>query len=776
MAAGWNSSVEGGRVEDARLITGEGRFSDDVREPGQAGACFVRSPHAHARILGVDITAAQQHPGVIAVLVAADMEAAGVGNVSVPAPLVGRGGRKLVVPHRPALAGDRVMHVGQAVAVVVAETFAIAQDAADLVAVDYESLHAVIGAEAALAPGAPQLWPEAPGNVAIDWPGAQPSEEDEAEVERILAEAPRRVRIVAVNQRLAGVPLEPRGATASFDTTTGRYTIRCGSQGAGPLRAQLAGVMRIEPASIRVLTDDVGGGFGLKTAAYPEYAALLVAARLTGRNVHWAATRSEAFTSDNQGRDNVCVGELALDGDGRFQALCVRNITNMGAFLSSHGAHIATTNFGRCFPTVYAIPKVAVAVTCAFTNTVPIGPYRGAGRPEANYLMERLVEAAARQTGIDPVELRRRNLIAPAAIPYDTAVGTSYDSGEFEAILDKALVLSDYAGFGVRRGASARAGKLRGIGVSCFLEHAGGQGTESADLSFDGGGQLSLGLGVQSNGQGHATLYRALLAEQLRIPLDTVVVRQGDSDLGLKGGPSVASRSTMTVSAAMVKAVETIVAKGRHFAAEELEAAEHDIAFRDGAFEIAGTDRKISLFTLATLIADRKARGEIEATLDTRETVDVPQSFPNGCHVAEVEIDPETGLVRVVGYVAVDDCGTVLNHQLVEGQILGGLAQGLGQALMEAVVYDAEGQILTASFNDYAMPRAGEVPPVISEEHPVFCRTNPLGVKGVGEAGTTGSIAAIMNAIADAVPGGRGVDIQMPATPEKVWRACRGDG
>ena len=765
--------AQGGRVEDFRLITGQGCFSDDLRLPGQLVGIFVRSPHAHARIVGLDCAVARQASGVVDVLTSKDMDAAGIGNLSVPPPMTGREGQKLAVPHRPALAAERVLHVGDAVALVVAETPQAAVDAAELVEVLYEELPSVTDTETAVEEDAPQLWPEAPGNLVIDWAGPVPDAANEAEVERILARAAHRVRIKVVNQRVAGVPLEPRGATAAFDPGSGRYTLHAGSQGAGPLRAQLAAILGVEPRAIRVRTDDVGGGFGLKTPAYPEYVALMAAARKLGRPVHWMATRAESFLTDNQGRDNVATAELALDAEGRFLALRVDAVTNIGAYISPLSVFIATTNFGRCFPTVYDIPKIAVGVRCIFSNTVPTGPYRGAGRPEANYVMERLVEAAARQTGIDKVSLRRRNLVAAAAMPHATAVGNKIDGGEFEAILDRALALSGHASFEARRRTSAEQRRLRGIGVSLFLEHSGGMPLEGAEIRFEGG-QAVLGLGIQSTGQGHATLYRDLLAGRLGIAAHEVVVRQGDSDLEIRGGPSVASRSTMTAGAAMVMAVERLLAKGLLMAAEELEAAAADIAYADGAFVVAGTDRQVGLFELSEIAAAKQARGEIAESLDTRAEVETPQSFPNGCHVAEVEVDPDTGHVRIVNYVAVDDCGTVLNHTLVEGQVLGGMAQGIGQALMEEIVYaPGNGQLVSGTFNDYAMPRADSMPPVETAEHPVFCRTNPLGVKGVGEAGTTGSLAAIMNAVADAIPGGRGADLQMPATPEKVWRACR---
>jgi carbon-monoxide dehydrogenase large subunit len=763
-----------GRVEDLRLITGRGRFSDDIGRPGQAVGVFVRSPHAHARIRGLRAEAAHAAPGVVAVLTAKEMDKAGVRSVSAPPPIVGRGGAKLVAPARPALARDRVLHVGAAVALVVADTAAAAADAADMVEADYEALPAVTETARAVDPAAPQLWPESPSNLAIDWPGPVPDEAGDADVAKILAAARHHVRLTVVNQRVAGMPLEPRAATAEFDPTSGRYTLTCGSQSANVLRAQVASALGVDRGKVRVVTHDVGGAFGLKTPVYPEYAALLVAAKLVRRPVHWAATRSEALASDNQGRDHITRVELGLDEAGRFLALKIDTIANMGGHLSGSGAQIATNNYSRCFPTVYRIPKVAIGVRCVFTNTVPTGPYRGAGRPEANYVMERLVEAAARQTGIDAIELRRRNLVPAAAMPHATPVGTTYDSGEFEAILDRALELADYSSFAERRAASRAAGRLRGIGVSCFLEHAGAAGVESADLAFEDG-RLTLGLGVQSSGQGHETVFRRVLAERLGIEPEAIAVAEGDSDLDLKGMASVASRSTTTAGAAIAEAVEIMVAKGRRLAAAELEAAETDIVYERGTFKVSGTDRGVSLFALAETAARKKARGEVDESLDTRATTDVPQTFPNGCHIAELEIDPETGRAQIVRYTAVDDCGRVLDHVLVEGQVVGGIAQGLGQALMEEVVYDpASGQLVTGTLNDYAVPRAEHMPPIEAREHPVLCRTNPLGVKGVGEAGTTGSIAAIMNAIADAIPDGRGADIEIPATPEKIWRACEG--
>ena len=756
------------RVEDDALIRGRGRFVEDAPQPNQAYAVFVRSPHAHARIRAIDVAAARAAKGVVAVLTHKEIEAAGVGSTSLHPPLVGRNGTKLVVPFRPALAADRVMHVGQPVALVVAESVALAQDAAEQVVVDYEELDAVADVRAALDAGAPQLFPEAPSNVAIDWINPSDDGTNAKQIANVFSGAAHVARITAVNQRLVVASMEPRGATAWYDAATDHYTLRSCSQGAGPLRDLVTAVMGWPKEKLRVMTEDVGGAFGLKTSVYPEYPGLLVAAKLTGRPVAWMATRSESFLSDQQARDTVTEAELAIDEKGRFLALRVKHAANLGAFLGSVGAHIQTNNFSRCFPGMYAIPRIQVDAQCVFTNTVPTGPYRGAGRPEANYTLERLVDEAARVTGIDAIRLRRRNLIPRKAIPYRTAVGTTYDSGDFGPILDKALALSHYTEFKKRRRESFRAKKLRGIGVSCFLEHAGGVPTESASLLFPGGDKLVLGIGVQNTGQGHATIYPRLIAAKLGIPAGQISHRHGDTDLDLKGNPSVGSRSTMTVGSALYRAVDLMQQKAKPIAAGMLEAAETDVDYREGQFEVVGTDRRVSLFEVA---ARAKASGE---SLDTKATADTPQTFPNGCHIAEVEIDPETGFVDIVSYAAVDDAGVVLDHTLVAGQLVGGLAQGIGQALMETAIYDeGNGQLVTGTFMDYAMPRAMDMPPIADAGHNVPATTNPLGVKGVGEAGTTGSIAAIMNAIANAIPDGRGASIDMPATPAKIWRACR---
>ena len=761
------SRSRSGRVEDAELLTGRGNYLADLRLPRMAAACFVRSPHAFAAIRSIRVDAARAAPGVLAVLSAADMN--GIGNISRPIPQKGRDGAPLVAPMRPALASDRVRHTGEAVALVVAETLEAALDAAELVEVDYEPLTPVIDVREAAAPKAPQLWPAAPGNVALDW--FAPAGDEAAlarEIEAQFAAAAHVAQVSVVNQRIVVASMEPRGVAAEFNAADGSMTLHVGSQGVTGLRDQMAAILDIPKDKLRVITADVGGGFGMKSGPFPEYAAVAVAARKLGRPVRWLSTRSEAFLTDNQARDTVTEMSLALDREGRFLALRVEVLANMGAYLSPQGVFISTSNFARCLPCVYHIPGIVTRIRCLYSNTAPVGPYRGAGRPEANYAMERLVDEAARVTGIDRVALRRRNLIAPSMLPYKTPFGASIDSGDFGTIIDKALARADAAGFAQRRARSEAAGKRRGLGISCFLEHAGGVPQESAAIRFPGDGTIAVVLGAQSTGQGHRTVFGDLAARQLDVPAEGIVVLAGDTRHGVPGGGTVASRGAMTSGIAVAETVKAVLSKGRKLAAHLLEASEADVVYAKGNFEIAGTDRRISLLAVAERA---RATGE---SLDTLLGVEVQQSFPNGCHVAEVEIDPETGVTELVGYVAVDDCGIVLDHTIVEGQVHGAIAQGVGQALSEDAVYDREsGQLLAGSFMDYTMPRADMFPPMITEMHSVPCKTNALGVKGVGEAGTTGALAAVMNAIADAVPGEAGAKLDMPATPFKVWQACR---
>jgi aerobic carbon-monoxide dehydrogenase large subunit len=756
------------RVEDEALVRGAGRFMDDPRLPNTAYAVFVRSPHAHARVVSVRTDEARKAKKVLAVLTAEDMKAANVGSVSRHPPVPGRGGAKMITPFRPSLAGEKVMHVGDPVAMVVAESAEAAQDAADLVQVEYEELPAVIDLHDAMKKGGTQLYAEAPANLCVDWPGPVPDENNEREVAEIIAKAPHVAKVSVANQRMVVASMETRGSTGVYDKASDSYTLFVCSQSADSLRNLTAAVMGLAAEKLRVITEDVGGAFGMKTPPYPEYPALLVASRQLGRPVHWQSTRSEAFLTDTQARDTVTEAELAIDEKGKFLALRVRHLCNQGAYVSTAGVGINTNNFARCLPGMYRIPKIDVSVACYFSNTVPIGPYRGAGRPEANYALERVVEEAARITGIDPVRLRKKNLIPPSAMPFKTPINT-YDSGDFPAIVDKALKLADFENFNKRRRESAKRKKLRGIGISCMLEHAGAMPMEQASVSFPGGEQIILGCNVQSTGQGHATVFPRLLAGKLGVDAAKIQHRHGDTAQGLTGFASVGSRSAMCAGSAIVHTADVMLAKGKKIASALLEASEADIQYHSGNFEVVGTDRKISLFETA------KRAQEIGENLDTKEKVETPLTFPNGCHIAEVEIDPDTGAVDLVTYTAVDDPGVMLDPMIVEGQVHGSIAQGLGQALAENAIYDrSSGQLVAGSFMDYGMPHAHTMPIELRKAvHSVPATSNPLGVKGTGEAGTTAAIAAVMNAISNAIPNGAANYMDMPATPAKVWAACQ---
>jgi aerobic carbon-monoxide dehydrogenase large subunit len=757
-----------GRIEDAPLLRGEGRFGDDVKPEGALIAHFVRSPHGFARIEHTDIAAAKKVPGVIAVFTGADLASEHYHSVSHAHPLPGRGGKLPFSPHRPALAGERVMHIGEPVAMIVAESAAAAQDAAEKVAVDYQPLDAVTDAREAVKSGAPQLWPEAPGNVGFDWSAPpDPDGKKQAALERAFQEAAHVVRVELVNQRLAVASLEARSATASYDAAAKRFTLRCPSQAVAAMRGQIVETMQLKPEQLHVITEDVGGAFGMKGAVHPEYVALLHGARALRRPIHWVSSRAEAFVSDCQGRDSFWSAELALNARGRFLALRVSGIGNMGAYITGVAHFVVTLHIAGCLPTVYDIPLAQVNARCVFTNTVPTAPYRGAGRPEASYLIERLIDAAADRTGIDAAELRRRNLIAPAKIPYTTAFGNTYDSGDFPAAFERALALADYAGFAARRKTAKKAGKLRGIGIGCYLEIAGAFPEEAARIGFPGGETLEISIGAGASGQGHRTVFGAVAARKLGVAPEAVRVTSGDSDRDVPGFGAVASRSAMYVGGAVANTADAVIAKGKRVAAMLLQADESEVDYRDGKFAVK--NREVSLFEVAARAAELKQRGVIAESLDTTGSVKAPPSFPNGCHVAEVEIDPETGVLTVVNYVAVGDCGNLLDDVIVTGQVHGGVAQGLGQALSEAAVYDAGGQLVAGSFMDYAMPRADTVPPMTVEHSAVACRTNPLGVKGTGEAGTTAAPPALINAVLDALPKGAALD--MPATPERIWRA-----
>ena len=761
------------RVEDNYLLRGAGRYMADAPLPGQTYGYFVRSPHASATVKSVNVKPALALKGVIAVITADDIKAENVKNLSAHPPLAGRGGAKLIVPTRPALVGDRVRHIGETIAMVIGETAAAAQDGAEAVEVDYEPLDAVIDLRKALEPGAPQVWPEAPGNLAIDWLGSAANPEEMAkQVDDAMKAAKWVARISLVHQRINVASMEPRGGTASYDKANDSYLFRVCSQGARVMRDGMAGVMGVPNAKIRVITEDVGGAFGLKTGPYPEYVPMLVGAKKIGRPVHWMCGRNESFVSDNHARDAYSDVELAIDDNGKFTALRIRHLGNMGAYIGAVGANVQTVSVIRCLPGMYDIKLIDMQSKCVFTNTTPTAPYRGAGRPEASYCLERVVDEAARVTGIDPIRLRRKNLIPKKAMPYKTAIGSTYDSGDFATVVDKGLALADYDGFKARKRGSKKKGLLRGLGICFVLEHAGGSPTEGALVSFPGGENLLFTMNVQSTGQSHATVFPRLIAERLGIKAEQVCHSHGDSNHEIAGYASVGSRTAMTAGHAMVKSLEVMLAKGKIIAAGALEAGESDIEYKNGAFNVVGTDRTISLFDVATRAKEMKKKGEIAEDLDTKVSTDSPQTFPNGCHIAEVEVDPQTGHAQLVSYSAMDDSGNILDHNIVAGQVQGSVAMGVGQAMLEHAVYDDGGQLVSASFMDYAMPRAHHLPMFKDDVHVVPATTNPLGVKGAGEAGTTAAIAAVMNAFADAIPGA-GHKIQMPATPEKVWKACQ---
>jgi carbon-monoxide dehydrogenase large subunit len=758
------------RSEDEPLLTGAGKFTDDLNVPGQAYGVFVRAPVSHAAIRQVDLEAARAMPGVLGAYGGKDTAADGLGPIPPLASFPGRDGKPMFAAAMPVLAADRIRHVGEAVAIVVAATPAQAQDAAERVRIEYDELPSAPDLERAIASDV-AIHEQRPGNIALDW-----SDGNAAAVDAAFAKAAHVERVRLADTRLAPVSMEPRAGIGSFDPATGRYTLIASTQGVAVIRKLLAeGVFKMPPSTIRVLTHDVGGGFGMKAQAYPEYGAILYAARKCGRPVKWCNTRVESFLSDSAGRDGILEGELALDAKGKFLALRVRNLVGIGAYTTQYAAIFATMNTKNCLSSVYRIPAISIDVKMVLTNAAPLGPYRGAGRPEAIYLIERLIDGAARRMGIDRVSLRRRNFIPPKAMPYRTPNGPIYDSGEFEVAMHKALALSDWKGFAKRRAVSRRAGRLRGIGMCCFLEVAGGILNEKADLRFEADGTVAIRLGVQAMGQGHLSTLPRIVARQLGIDVGAVKLIEGDSDEVSDGTPSVASRSLMMAGSASAVACDMAIDKGRRIASQIFEVAAGDIEFAGGVYKVAGTDLRMPILELA-----RRARtlaklpGDLQRGLDTiGEFVSPQMSFPNGCHVCEVEIDPETGVVEVVGYVAVDDVGNIIHETIVDGQTHGGIAQGLGQVLGEQVVYGADGQLVNASLMDYMMPRAGDIPPLTTDHHSVPCTTNPIGVKGAGESGVAGSLPSAMNAILDALSV-RGIDhLDMPASPQRVVQALQ---
>ncbi len=767
------------RKEDLRFLSGRGQYTDDIARPGQAYAYILRSPHAHARIRGIDAAAAKAMPGVVAIFTGADMT--GVGSLPCGWQIHNKDGSPMAEPPHPVIAVDKVRHVGDPVAVVVAESKAQAKDAAEAINVDYEVLPAVATMEAALAPGAPQIHEGAPGNLCYDWHIGDKAVNDAA-----FANAYKVVKFETTNNRLVPNAMEPRAAIGDFDPATGEYTLYTTSQNPHVIRLLMgAFVLQIPEAKLRVVAPDVGGGFGSKIFHYAEEAIVTWAAGKLHRPVKWTAERTESFMSDAHGRDHVTTAELALDKDGKFLGLRVHTLANMGAYLSTFAPSVPTYLYATLLAGVYTTPTIYAEVKAVFTNTVPVDAYRGAGRPEATYLLERLVDVAAAEMGMDRVEIRRRNFIPADAFPYQTPVALQYDSGNYHATLDQALEVADWKGFEARRAEARARGKLRGIGISTYLEACGIAPSavvgslgaraglyEVGTIRVHPTGSVTVLTGAHSHGQGHETTFAQLVADRLGVPVAQVDVVHGDTAKVPFGMGTYGSRSLAVGGSAMFKAMDKIIAKGKKIAAHLMEASVEDIEFDRGNFRVAGTDRSKSLaeIALAAYVPHNYPIEELEPGLEETAFYD-PKNFtyPGGCHIAEVEIDPETGKVEMVNFTAVDDVGRVINPMIVEGQVHGGIAQGIGQALLEQAVYDENGQLLSASMMDYTMPRADDLPSVGVATHATLCTHNPLGVKGCGEVGAIGSPPAVINAVVDALRDYGVRHIEMPATPAKIW-------
>ena len=773
------------RKEDFRLLTGRGAYTDDVARPGGLFVHMLRSPHAHAEIASIDASAARAAPGVAAVLTGADVDADGLGGMPCGWGITSRDGAPMAEPKWPVIAQGKVRYVGEIVAAVVAETAEGAADAAALVAVDYRPLPACAQTGAAAGPGAPTVHEDAAGNLCFDWDFG-----DKAAADAAFAGAAHVAALDLVNQRIAPHPMEPRAAVADYDPGSGKLTLHCTGQAAHAMRLLLGAFVLNQPENrFRVVCPDVGGGFGTKVPPYCEYAIVCWAARKLARSVRWTAQRWESFVTDTHGRDHLTRAELALDGDGKFTGLRVRTTANMGAYLSAFAPLIPTYLYATLFAGQYTTPAIWTNVKAVFTHTSPVDALRGAGRPEATYLVERLVDEAARISGIDPVELRRRNLIPPDAFPYQTPVALLYDSGEYERAIDVAVAASGWDGFAERRRRSEAAGKLRGIGLAAPIEATGAAPSaiagslgaraglyESAQVRFDATGTVTVYAGTHNHGQGHETTFAQLVTDKLGVPLDNVTVVEGDTDRATMGMGTYGSRSLSVGGSAIDRAMDKIVDKGRKIAAHLMEASVEDVEFDAGTFTVTGTDRSTTIgeVAFAAYVPHRYPLDELEPGLDEQAYFD-PQNFnfPYAAYVCEVEIDPETGALSVEAFTAVDDVGTIVNPMIVEGQVHGGLVHGIGQAVCERVAFDDSGQPLTGSLMDYALPRADDVPDLALDHTVTPCPMNPLGVKGVGEIGAIGAPAAVMNAAVNALAPLGVTHIDMPATPQSVWRAIR---
>jgi carbon-monoxide dehydrogenase large subunit len=773
------------RIEDPPLLRGQGRYVADVDIDGALHCVLVRSPHAHARVRTIDTSGALALPGVVAVLTGADMAADGMGPMRPLWAIRSADGSPMAEPPRFALARDVVRHVGEPICAVIAERNTLALDAAELVRVDYDPLPAVTDAATAMAAGAPQLHDAAPGNICFRW-----ARGDETAVRGAFASAEHVVSIELINNRLIGGAIEPRAALAIPATGGAKLTLLSSTQIPHHIRRMVAEQLGIPESAMRVIAPDVGGGFGYKGKLYPEESIVTFAARRLQRPVRWVATRAESFISDNQGRDHTTAAELALDADGRFLALRVKTLANLGAYVSTFGAAIPSAIYSALLAGVYRTPAISVESIGVFTTTIPTDAYRGAGRPEACYVLERLADRAADKLRIDRAEIRRRNLIPAAAMPYKTPIGPTYDSGDFPRLLARVLALGDYQTFEARRAAAKKHGRLRGFGMACYVESSGVAPTrfagalgaragfyESAAIRVEPDGGVRAALGTHNHGQGHATSFAQILASRLGVPVEMVTITEGDTDLVPYGTGTFGSRSIAVGGCALDRAAAKIIAKGKLIAGHLLEAAPDDIAFADGAFTIAGTDRKLAFSDVAraAYIPHNLPLDRIEPGLQDTAVYDPPSfAFSNGAHACEVEIDPDTGQIALVAYWAVDDIGTVINPMIVHGQLHGGVAQGAGQALLERCAYDAAGQLLSGSFMDYTLPRADDLPFLVTEcDETQPCTHNPLGAKGCGEAGAIAAPAAIVSAALDALHDLGIRDLDMPLTPEHVWRRIR---
>ena len=757
------------RSEDPTLVRGQGRYTDDVSRPNQAYAVMVRSRDAHGVIRSIDTAGAKAMPGVLAVYIAADLT--GYGPLKCGLPLKNRDGSPIRYAPRPALAGDKVRFVGDPVACVIAETVAQAKDAAEAVTLDIEPLPAVLKPSEAVKPGAPLVFDEVPNNIALDYHYG-----DAAKVAEAFAKAKHVTRLETSNQRMVVNAMEPRSAIGEYDAAAAKWTLYSTSQGVHGMKTSLMEILGAPADKVRVITGQVGGSFGMKAAVYPEYVCLLHGARLLGRPVKWTDERSGSFVSDHHGRAQDMVVEMAFDDDAHILAVRLTGYGDMGGYLAQFGPLLPTGNQVKNIASVYRTPLIEVATKCVFTNTTFVSAYRGAGRPEGNYYIERTLDLAATELGIDRLDLRRRNMIRKSDLPFKTASDMTYDCGDFLGVLKQALDAADYAGFKKRKRESKKRGLLRGFGIGCYLEVTAAPGKELGAIHFEADGTVTIVTGTLDFGMGHATTYAQILTDLLGIPFDRIRMVEGDSDRMAFGGGSGGSRSVMFVGTALTESAAIVIERGKQIASHVLEASPGDIEFQGGRFVIAGTDRSIGLIDLAArLRAGINLPGGTPGSLDVDHVVNnpVPSAFPNGCHIAEVEVDPETGAAHVVRYSAVNDLGTVVNPLLVEGQVQGGVVQGLGQVLLEQAVYDSDGQLVTGSFMDYAMPRAHDAPMINVASHPVPTKSNPLGAKGCGEAGTSGGLPSVANAVIDALSEYGVRHLEMPMTPSRIWQAIQ---